>query len=672
MFQHLERSRVQLPLVLLGFAVALVSILVYTEGHLVAPLDDTYIYLQYARQLANGHGLSYSPGQPPTSGATSLLWCVLLTPPFVLGFGGEWGVLWAQTLSFALFFACLRFGVVLLRRRVDDPWRGVGVLLLLTSGPMYWAAASGMETMLYAALLLAALERFDRFLGKGRARGLLVALFFLPLARPEGLAASLIIGCGLWWHDGTRRGARFLLPGLGAILFSGLGRFALTGNAIGSGLGAKSYFYIPHVTSSEALRVVTGRFVSFLYDSMIFLDGGVSMAFLTVPGGLLLAFAGMLGGKRGENQTFYMVCDAVFTVGMAIPFVLDSVDHNHYRYHQALVPGLLVFVTIGLFEVWESIPKPGLRKAMLGFLVLFHLFGWRRWLFQLGVDSSEIFHQHIRMARWIDANLPAETLPAMNDAGVLPYYTGRRFLDMVGLTTGGASPSFLRGTGSTFEWLDRRAEKPTHFCGHTRWWRGFQGAGVVKPALFEASLRTYESAAGAQLLLAPFDEAAWGTGDRPCAGLPRGFELVDGFDVAHAPEEEIRGYTVRFRDERGEVSAILASGREDGCGWVVEGGYPVSGHEGFRARGLTPGRPALVLARYQAPRPTRVQLFVDGQPAAGVDLPGREGWTLARFEVPAALVTRPDPWLEVEDLGTSHYSFHYWVAQPKASAGGSP
>jgi hypothetical protein len=55
---------------------------------LLMPLDDTYIHFQYARQFARGEPMVYSPGDPPTSGATSLLYPPLLAVGYELGFTG--------------------------------------------------------------------------------------------------------------------------------------------------------------------------------------------------------------------------------------------------------------------------------------------------------------------------------------------------------------------------------------------------------------------------------------------------------------------------------------------------------------------------------------------------------------------------------------------------------
>lgn len=66
-----------------GFAVvsALATLAVnaaYNHGHVVPPLDDVYIHLQYARQIGLGEFLRYQPGAPATTGASSLLYVLLL------------------------------------------------------------------------------------------------------------------------------------------------------------------------------------------------------------------------------------------------------------------------------------------------------------------------------------------------------------------------------------------------------------------------------------------------------------------------------------------------------------------------------------------------------------------------------------------------------------------
>ena len=83
------RSRARpyaLPLAVAGAIGALaVTAIVERAGEPALPLDDAFIHLHYARRLAAGHWFSYAPGSGYSSGATSLVWPLVLAPFFVLG-----------------------------------------------------------------------------------------------------------------------------------------------------------------------------------------------------------------------------------------------------------------------------------------------------------------------------------------------------------------------------------------------------------------------------------------------------------------------------------------------------------------------------------------------------------------------------------------------------------
>lgn len=74
---------------LLGAVLVAVSV-GYNRGSLVPPLDDVYIHLQYARQFGDGEPLRFQPGAEITTGASSLLWMVLLGAAHAVGFDGRW------------------------------------------------------------------------------------------------------------------------------------------------------------------------------------------------------------------------------------------------------------------------------------------------------------------------------------------------------------------------------------------------------------------------------------------------------------------------------------------------------------------------------------------------------------------------------------------------------
>lgn len=77
-----------LPLLLAAGVGALsLSRVLERAGEPALPLDDSFIHVQYARRLAEGHPFEFTIGAAYTSGATSFLWPALLVPWFWLGAG---------------------------------------------------------------------------------------------------------------------------------------------------------------------------------------------------------------------------------------------------------------------------------------------------------------------------------------------------------------------------------------------------------------------------------------------------------------------------------------------------------------------------------------------------------------------------------------------------------
>src|SRR3954468_19393827 len=121
------------------------------KGGLGFPLDDSWIHLQFARNLARGAGLSYNSGELVT-GSTAPLWTALLALLFLLP-GSV--VVWTKLLGVALYLA-----------GIDATWRfarelglgkGLSALaggLTLATSWLVWSALSGMEIPLFVLLSL--------------------------------------------------------------------------------------------------------------------------------------------------------------------------------------------------------------------------------------------------------------------------------------------------------------------------------------------------------------------------------------------------------------------------------------------------------------------------------------------------------------------------------------
>ena len=118
------------------------------------PLDDSWIHLHFARNLAAGAGFSYNPGTP-VAGSTAPLWTLLL---------GAGAFVAAPSLAMAKAVGIIAtVGAAFLTRRAALAWGARSEVALVTAialvwmGPITWGALSGMEVSLAALLVAAAL-----------------------------------------------------------------------------------------------------------------------------------------------------------------------------------------------------------------------------------------------------------------------------------------------------------------------------------------------------------------------------------------------------------------------------------------------------------------------------------------------------------------------------------
>ena len=123
-------------------------------GRPALPLDDSFIHLQYARRLAEGGFFSYVKGEGYTTGATSLLWPLVLAPFYALGLRGL-SFVWAAWLLGTLSHAALAVETMRITERLAGKTAAKGALVLsLCFGAFAWFAWSGMETIPFAWMLM--------------------------------------------------------------------------------------------------------------------------------------------------------------------------------------------------------------------------------------------------------------------------------------------------------------------------------------------------------------------------------------------------------------------------------------------------------------------------------------------------------------------------------------
>ncbi len=672
----------------LGVVFVLVD-LAHNQGHLVAPIDDAYIHLQYGSQLGSGHPFEYNTGDPVSTGASSLLYAFVLGAAHAVGFGGHW-LLW---FAVALGVVCValaagltvRLGTRLVGRTVGA-WAGV---LTAVSGPLLWGAASGMEVGLTAVLVVGMVLAFVRECPSGRFVGTPLLGVALALVRPEGLFFALALcGAMVWTVVAARRagtvgtgpavgrGLIALLP-----LAAGVGQYVFyllaTGTVRANGVQAKSHLYDEPVFYLGRFVDRTVANIRGVVDSF----GGLNATDFAFPGALLLFLAGLasLFATRRDHRPLAVALGVGFALVVGSASTLSTALIHELRYFQPFLPVFLLLAACGGYGLTRLAPRPRQRRfaahALLVVALLFTLVATPTWAERLGRQSATIRDTDVSVGAWIDRNLPRDAIVGVKDVGAIAYYGHRRVVDLVGLATNGLAEPANNGTGSLYEALRAlpEDERPTHFAVYEPppgpSMRPFADAGLFG----REPLETFEVRAPAALdgrRIVPFSEvnvhrADWrvaGSGDRaPVEG-----EVVDHLNTGSLRSEEAHDYGVRMQQPGLQPHTTLRR-----HGNVLDSGRIVVGGEAFTAEGLTPGQPLRIATRVLAPGSNHeVRVRVDGRDAGTWTLPpGEDRWSTAEFTVPPDLVTSPTARIELEptDPLLSPYpeytSFGYWFLQ---------
>lgn len=398
-------------------------------------VDDTYIHLQYARNLAATGQLSFNRGDP-TYGATSPLWVFLLAAVNKAG-----GDLLASCRVLSWLFAV---GSIILVYRLAAALGGRGaaasaaLLLACEAWFVRWSAV-GMETSFAVFMILLALEA-----GLGSARsarrsalfGLL--LFLAVLARPETLAlvALSIVACAFSPAPPARRWLHLavFIP-LFAIWLFVIHRH--TGSYFPLTAGAKQGR--PVLTAALFGRALVPAKImgATILLPWLALIAGLAAAFVRERSFTSL-FIGRDGSRVAMRPGVLLMILWVFALPAAY-VVLDFQVLSRY-----LVPVIPCVIVLGVVS-WKGLAALAWRRtgagrvalAIFTALVIVQSIGfYAKVVVQPTVQFSNALKTVvIGMGEWLAENSAPDALVATPDIGAIGFTSGRRILDLGGLVT---------------------------------------------------------------------------------------------------------------------------------------------------------------------------------------------------------------------------------------------
>ncbi len=401
------------------------------------PLDDSWIHLTYARNLAERGEWAFLPGQP-SAGSTAPLWSALLAPGFWLRLAPY---IWPNLIGAFLLWALAVTAELAVRRAVPAyrprlPWAG---LLIAFEWHLVWASVSGMETLLHA--LIATL-----------------VLVLLTTNPPRPLTLGLLTGLSVWARPD---GLTLLGPVLVTLLIRGKRASSLTRFFIGFGLLFGLYLLFNLMLSGNpfpnTFYAKQAEYTAWQANPILARLGLHLLQILTGPSIALLPGAILWLVKSFRERDWATLAGMTWFAGYLLIYAYRLPPYQHGRY---LMPAMPILFIWGLMAATRFAASGGrglgsVRVAWTSAIAMLAVLFWGLGARSFAQDVALIESEMVTVARWVDKNIPPGALVAAHDIGALGYFDHHQLIDLAGLVSPQVIP-FLRDDEKLAEYLTRQ------------------------------------------------------------------------------------------------------------------------------------------------------------------------------------------------------------------------
>ena len=443
-------ARDQIPvraidLVLLVVFSAIFAVFVFRYWGFV--VDDTFISLRYAHNFAEGHGLVFNVGEAPSEGFTSPSWVALLAVADLLGINL---VVAAHVLSLTAWLAALAL-VVLTCMRLPVALSGTTLALVcglfLVNPRLVSHSLSGMETSLYMLaltaiiyLLVRLVDRLDSAAGPsvGALSRLMAAVFLAGLTRPEGvLFGAICLTAAVVVRPELLRSRAWVAAVLLLGLVSGayfLARWQYFGHLL-----PNPYY---HKRASDAVL------------SSIGVDYTLNFLLYALPLLVLCVASSLRSEIRRLSLLFWLPFLTVFTFFFFVPemgFNMRFVMPYYFLLILLAAP-LIEFLLAQLRKATHPRWRTPATTAFAFAFIALQARGLSATAVPVNfyVKSDGPSGNRVRFAMLL-SHLPADTVLAAGELGVIPWYSKLSVVDLAGLTD-----SHLAHHPLSMDYLDQR------------------------------------------------------------------------------------------------------------------------------------------------------------------------------------------------------------------------
>lgn len=419
------------------FSILMIAfVLMYSNMFFQFTMDDSFISFRYAENLGNGYGLVFNVNElPRAEGITSPLYAFVLS----IGSLGSFNLLMSSKI-FGLFSLGLVLVIIIqmaklfysqndfMSEKTINIIALIPALIYVSDPYVIGNAVSGMETMFGTLIFTLFIYQYLRITIHSSYSNVNMTLlgifaFLVPLIRPE-LALGVIALLGLSF---------LFLPRLRKKIGLSIGIFAVLG--ISYFVWRYSYyelfFPLPFYIKQGGQYALPG-----LYDVIYFL-GHYSLQLLLVAVSAIYVYK----SRRSYSKVFFIILAAI-AIQMSYYLFIRHIMGFGYRYFQPFMAIGIVFAALSMPYLLK---KRTLALLFIALILLFNIFSTTK-AYDLYVSKyGTLGHNMSQIAKTL-ASLEHKYSIAINDCGVLPFYTKWETVDLAGLNNRNIALGYSRET----------------------------------------------------------------------------------------------------------------------------------------------------------------------------------------------------------------------------------
>ena len=445
------------------------------------PLDDSWIHLHFARNLASGAGFAYNPGEP-VSGSTAPLWTLLL---------GAGALIAGASLAMAktLGVACGIAAALVVRRTAlafgaAPATALVAAVALLWTGAFAWGVLSGMEVTFAALLVAVAVLALARDATWTTA----IAAALAVLARPEAIVLVPLLAIAR--PLGARR----------ALVFAGVTA------AILAPFVAFSYATVGRPLPATAVAKIEGGLLGWLGG----LREPASVTWVTRPRDFGLEWlrwlvtthpllplalpAAIVAWRRcGRALGVAALALTVHPLAMALLAPYRGPAFQEGRYSTHLLPVAAVVLAAAAGKGFRAKP------LVLGLVLLASVAALAPAAERYAWGVQNINAMQVHLGRWLDAHTPPSATLAVNDIGAIAFFSRRPIVDLMGLVTPDILPYRREGETGVMTYVARRC--PDYVVIFPTWFPRLAARADLLTRVYAVRLERNEVSGGPEMVV---------------------------------------------------------------------------------------------------------------------------------------------------------------------------